>query len=277
MNYRHAYHAGNFADVVKHVVLVLCLDYLRRKDAGFRVIDAHAGAGLYDLSGVEAQKTGEWEKGVGRLASLSGAPADLRLYLDAVEADLRQGRYPGSPLIAARGLRAQDRLHANELHGETCATLRDVLADFAGVRVTQMDAYEALRAHLPPPERRGLALIDPPFEDKREFDILTRQMDEWKKRWATGTYLVWYPIKATSPIEPLKQAAAELNMPRSWCLEAMIRPRTHALTFNGCGLILFNAPYTVPERIEALAPVLQGALALRSLQCTPLVADQPVR
>ncbi len=266
MNYRHAYHAGNFADVVKHIVLILCLDHLRRKETGFRVIDAHAGAGLYDLSGAEAQKTGEWEKGVGRLAGVTDAPADLRLYLDAVEPDLRTRHYPGSPLIAARALRAQDRLIANELHGETCAALRRTMSSHPGVRVTQMDAYEFLRAHLPPPERRGLVLVDPPFEDKREFEILARQMGEWKRRWATGIYLVWYPIKAVSPIETLKEAAAALTMPRTWCLEVMVRPRTHALTFNGCGLILFNAPYTVPERVEALAPVLRSALALISVR-----------
>lgn len=262
MNYRHVYHAGNFADVLKHLVLALCVDYLQRKDGPLCFIDTHGGAGLYDLTSPEAQKTGEWEKGIGRLKDLGEKPGDLRLYLDQLGPDLEGGRYPGSPLIIARRLRPQDRLIANDLHGETFEALRNLLAPFPGARAVQMDAYECARAHIPPKERRGLVLIDPPFEQKTEFETLIRQMREWKKRWPTGVYILWYPIKAHLPVAALKQAARALALPRTWLVEVLAFPRERPESFNGSGLILFNAPYGVPERVEALLPVLREAMSL---------------
>jgi 23S rRNA (adenine2030-N6)-methyltransferase len=273
VNYRHIYHAGNFADVVKHIVLVLVLDYLQKKEGGLCVIDAHAGAGLYDLGSEEAGKTREWERGIGRLGSAEDAPPDLGLYLRHVAKDLDAGRYPGSPLLAARLLRPQDRLIANELHEPTFEALRLTLSPFAQARATRMDAYEALRAYLPPKERRGLALIDPPFEKKNEFETLMGQMRHWRKRWATGVFLLWYPIKAHLPAAALKEAARDLGLPRTWSAEALVSPREQAETLNGCGLILFNAPYGIPERVEALMPFLGKAMALHETACSWLVPD----
>jgi 23S rRNA (adenine2030-N6)-methyltransferase len=273
VNYRHIYHAGNFADVVKHIVLVLALDYLQRKEGGLCVIDAHAGAGLYDLRSEEAEKTGEWERGVGCLKDAARAPADLELYLGLVREDLRAGRYPGSPLLAARRLRPQDRLIANELHQPAFKALRATLAPFANARAACMDAYEALRANLPPKERRGLALIDPPFEQKNEFDTLMSQMRQWKKRWATGVFLLWYPIKAHLPSAALREAARDLGLPRTWAAETLIRPREQGNTLNGCGVILFNAPYSIPERVAALFPYLGGAMSLHEIAGSWLVSD----
>ena len=172
MNYRHIYHAGNFADVLKHIVLVLCLDYLQKKDGGLCLIDAHGGAGLYALDSEEAAKTGEWERGIGRLLGRADAPAGLRLYLDLIQPDLDARRYPGSPLIMAKHLRGQDRLIAAELHEPTFEALQAALTPYKQARVLHADAYECLRAHIPPKERRGLALIDPPFELKDEFQTL---------------------------------------------------------------------------------------------------------
>jgi 23S rRNA (adenine2030-N6)-methyltransferase len=262
MNYRHAYHAGNFADVLKHIVLVLCLDYLQKKAGPLCIIDAHAGAGLYDLNSNEAMKTGEWQQGAGCLRGISDAPGDLGLYLDLMRGDLDGGRYPGSPLLVSRRLRPHDRLIANELHEETFDALRTVLKPYKNARAIKMDAYQCIRANIPPNERRGLVLIDPPFEQKDEFATLTRQMKEWKKRWPRGVYLLWYPIKAHLPIAALKEAVRSLSLPRTWSVETLILPRNQAETLNGCGLIVFNAPYSVPDRVAALLPVLKETLNL---------------
>ncbi|MBT3071827.1 23S rRNA (adenine(2030)-N(6))-methyltransferase RlmJ [Rhodomicrobium sp. Az07] len=276
MNYRHAFHAGNFADVIKHAVLAFCVDYLLRKENPLCLVDAHGGAGLYDLRSEEAEKTGEWARGVGALmqaapGAAEGAAAALEPYLRLVREDAAEGFYPGSPLLLARRLRPQDRLIANELHESTRDALRGTLAEFPGARVTGVDAYECIRAAIPPKERRGLVLIDPPFEEKDEFETLIRQMREWKKRWATGVYLLWYPIKATSPTGSLKAEAAALGLPRTWCVETLIYPRGRALSLNGCGLILFNAPYTVPEAVETALPALADAMRLHETHTAWLV------
>ena len=262
MNYRHLYHAGNFADVIKHIVLTQCLDYLQRKEGPLCIVDAHAGAGLYDLRSEEAAKTSEWERGIGCLQGLPSAPADLERYLSLVRDDLSEGRYPGSPLLIARCLRQQDRLIANELHEPTFEALRTNLTPFKNARASRLDAYECIRATIPPKERRGLVLIDPPFEEKDEFATLARQMKQWKKRWATGICVLWYPIKAHLPVAALKDEARNLALPRTWSVETLMFPRTQADTLNGCGLTVFNAPFTVPERIDALLPALKEAMNL---------------
>ena len=267
MNYRHAYHAGNFADVLKHIVLVLCLDYLQKKEGGLCIVDAHGGEGLYALDSEEAAKTKEWEGGIGRLAGSRDIPPDLTLYLDRVRGDLDTQHYPGSPLLIARQLRPQDRLIAAELHPPTFQALETILEPHKNARAAHMDGYECIRARIPPRERRGLVLIDPPYEQKDEFRTLARQMQEWKKRWATGVYILWYPIKAHLPVAELKEAAQALQLPRTWCTEILIRPRREPETLNGCGLIVFNAPYTVPERVEALLPFLKEAMRLQEAAC----------
>jgi 23S rRNA (adenine2030-N6)-methyltransferase len=271
MNYRHIYHAGNFADVLKHIVLVLCLDYLQRKDSGLCLIDAHGGAGLYPLDSDEAAKTGEWERGIGRLWGRDSAPADLLLYLDLIKPDLDARLYPGSPLIMARQMREQDRLIAAELHEPTFEALQTALGPHRQARAMHVDAYECVRAQIPPKERRGLVLIDPPFELKDEFQTLGRQMREWKKRWATGVFLLWYPVKAHLPVAGLKAAAKALGLRRTWVAEALILPRDRPDSLNGCGLILFNAPYTVPERTATLLPHLKEAMGLHDAAAEWLV------
>ncbi len=266
MNYRHIYHAGNFADVVKHIVLVLCVDYLQKKDGGLCFLDAHGGAGLYALDSEEAVKTREWENGIGRLWGRAGIPVELELYSGLVKEDLDAQRYPGSPILMARRLRSQDRLIAAELHEPTFEALQAVLKPYKNARAMQMDAYECVRAHIPPTERRGLVLIDPPFELKDEFQTLARQMRAWKKRWASGVYILWYPIKAHLPVAELKAAAQALELRRTWCVEALIWPRDRPESLNGCGVIVFNAPFTVPERVEALLPFLIETMALHESQ-----------
>jgi 23S rRNA (adenine2030-N6)-methyltransferase len=264
MNYRHLYHAGNFADVLKHITLLFCAAYLQKKDRPVFFLDAHAGAGLYDLTSLEAGKTSEWQRGIGRIdAKASALPESLkRLYWDSVRHDFGKGRYPGSPLLLARLLRPQDRLIASELHPETFAALSGILKSNSKVRILRMDAYQTIRASLPPPERRGLVLVDPPFERKDEFTRLATEFKAWKKRFATGTYLVWYPLKAHLPVSWLKQAAIDAAFSRTWCVEAFVSPATQAGTLNGCGVMIFNAPFMVPEQIAALLPYLQSALDL---------------
>lgn len=262
MNYRHIYHAGNFADVMKHLAMLIILDHLKKKDSPFCVIDAHGGIGIYDLMGEQAQKTREWEDGVGRLSGLTDTSEDLSLYTDIIAPYMGKHLYPGSPLLAAHMLRANDRMIANELHPEDVETLKDTLYDFRNARVTHLDAYECIRANIPPPEKRGIVLIDPPFEKTDEFETLARQMEEWKKRFANGIFIIWYPIKSHLAVDAMKNAARELGLPRTWCLETLRHSRTQEGTFNGSGLIVFNTPYQVPERIEAILPLLEERLGL---------------
>ncbi len=261
MNYRHAYHAGNFADVMKHLTMVMCLDYLRQKDKGFCVIDAHGGCGLYNLHSGEAQKTGEYKEGIELLGSAPVSNPDLTLYLSYVRKDLAKGKYPGSPLIAARTLRDQDRLIAGELHPDDYKTLKMVMGSHRNVRIEQRDAYETLRTYLPPSERRGLILVDPPFEKRDEFEKLGRQAKQWAARFPTGIYLIWYPIKAQSPHANLGQTVAD-HFSDVLCFEAMRFPADRPEGLNGSGLLVVNPPFGLQARLETLAPVLQQNLTL---------------
>src|SRR6218665_1595395 len=207
MNYRHAFHAGNFADVVKHLILVRILDYLKRKDAAFRVLDTHAGIGLYDLEGDEAGRTGEWVEGIGRVMAggLSGPAGALAApYLDAVRAQNPDGGlrfYPGSPFTPRPLLREQDRLFALELHPEDAEALRENFAGDIQTRATHLDGWAALGTHLPPREKRGLVLIDPPFEEKGEFSRMVSGLAKAHQRWPGGIYALWYPIKEPAEVE----------------------------------------------------------------------------
>src|SRR6185437_10460875 len=201
MNYRHAFHAGNIADVLKHAVLARILVHLGEKAAAFRVIDTHAGTGRYDLAAAQAARTGEWRDGIGRLWAAE-LPDDIRgllaPYLAAVASANGGGalrHYPGSPLIALSLMRPQDRLVACELEPGAAAALAANLRRDARARAVAIDGWSALNAYVPPQERRGVILIDPPYEDKQEFARLADAMVAAGRKWATGTYLVWYPIK----------------------------------------------------------------------------------
>lgn len=202
MNYRHSYHAGNFADVVKHLAEVAILAHLAKKDAPFAVIDSHAGRGNYDLASDEALKTGEAASGIESLRDTSGSPL-LERYLSLV-AESGARVYPGSPLIAAKMLRPQDRLVAIEKHPEEALALKNLLSPWRKARVEEADGYARLMALLPPPERRGLVLIDPPFEARDEFESLGLAIRDALRRFATGIYLIWYPIKSDSAARALE-------------------------------------------------------------------------
>ena len=261
MNYRHAYHAGNFADVHKHAILTLLLGHLRKKDTPFHVLDTHAGIGRYDLSGAEAGKTGEFEAGIGKL--LSG-PADplLTPYLDLVRAENGPGQlrfYPGSPSIARALARPDDRLTLVELHPEDAETLRALFQRDRQVTIREEDAYQALRACLPPKERRGLVLVDPPYEVKDEFQRMVKGMGEALRRWPTGIYALWYPIKSLSEVARFKDELVNFGKP---CLtsELMLRAPEDETKLNGSGVAVINPPWQFDEQTERLLPLLQTAL-----------------
>jgi 23S rRNA (adenine2030-N6)-methyltransferase len=252
MNYRHAYHAGNFADVVKHLAEVAVLTHLAKKDAPFAVIDSHAGRGLYDLGSEEARKTGEAHAGIEKLENLPGPPL-LQRYLSLV-AESGAHHYPGSPLIAARMLRPQDRLVAVEKHPEEAALLKDALAPWRKARVETADGYARLAALLPPPERRGLVLVDPPFEAPDEFEQAARTAREAYRKFATGIYLFWYPIKSDAAGNAFAGEILAGGARKALRIEIALAAPEGKL--GRAGLLVLNPPYGFDtDMATALAPV----------------------
>jgi 23S rRNA (adenine2030-N6)-methyltransferase len=267
MNYRHAFHAGNFADVVKHIIFTRILAYLMRKDAPFRVIDTHAGVGLYDLFGDEAGRTGEWREGIGRLmaAELPASSAALVApYLAAVNAQNPDGQmryYPGSPFIARHMLRDQDRLMALELHPADAQALRENFAGDIQTRVTELDGWAAMGTHLPPKEKRGLVLVDPPFEIKGEFERMTQALVKAHARWPGGTYAFWYPIKDPKDVQFYAKALRATEIARILRLELTIRAPSTPPRLHGTGMVVINPPYVLEDEMRTLLPTLAGLLA----------------
>lgn len=267
MNYRHSYHAGNFADVLKHAVLAQIITYLKRKDQAFRVIDTHAGIGLYDLSSVEAQKTGEWREGIGRVTGAELSPelkAFLAPWLEAVEALNPEGgllHYPGSPKLTRQLMRKQDRLTAIELHPEDAAQLRQVFEGDYQVRVIELDGWLSLGAHLPPKEKRGMVLIDPPFEEAGEYDRMIDGLARATRRFPGGTYMLWHPIKADSPLGAFDNKLIALGRPRTLTVRMLARANQTAPGLNGTGLVIINPPYTLEAELRQVLPELARLLA----------------
>ncbi len=266
MNYRHAFHAGSFADVFKHAVLCRILHYLRGKPAAFRVIDTHAGAGLYDLAGAEASRGGEWHDGIERLlaARLSEPVAALLTpYLEVIGALNERGRlrvYPGSPAIARAWLRPQDRLIACELEPKAARALAGHLRGDSRIKTLAIDGWTALSAYVPPPERRGLVLVDPPFEQDSDFHRLSHGLAEAHRKWATGLYALWYPIKGRGEPDALAKRLRRLGMPKILRAELTVTPGSDPTRLNGCGLILVNPPWTLESELSALLPAFAGLL-----------------
>lgn len=267
MNYRHIYHAGNFADVLKHAVLARIIVYLQKKEAPFRMLDTHAGIGLYDLSGTEAQKTGEWQDGIGRLVDAELPPAVAAIlapYLDAVRALNPEGgltRYPGSPKLARMLFRPQDRLSAIELHPDDCASLSRLFEGDFQVRVTELDGWLALGAHLPPKEKRGLVLVDPPFELEGEYDRLVDGLARAYRRFANGIYCLWYPMKKGAPVAAFHERLKALEIPKMLCTELTVMSDRETTGLNGSGLVIVNPPFTLKEELHAILPLLKDRLA----------------
>ena len=242
MNYRHAFHAGNFADCVKHALLLELLRAMQRKAKPFLVLDTHAGIGRYDLTSGPAERTGEWREGIARV--LAANPPALADYIALVD---RLGLYPGSPAISAALLREKDRLIACELHPEDAATLKREFSGTPGVAIHERDGYEALRAFLPPPEKRALILIDPPFERPDEFLLLAKSLIAAYEKFKTGVYVVWYPIKHRAPVRDFAETLKLSKIRDVINVEFLRRPPSDPTKLNGCGLLIINPPFGFAE------------------------------
>ncbi len=259
MNYRHGYHAGNFADVVKHVAMTAILLHLRKKETGFSAIDSHAGRGLYDLSGAQAAATGEALGGIGRLTG--DLPGNLPEALAAYLALVKQGgagAYPGSPLIAAKLLRRQDRLTAIEKHPEEFAVLKDVLAPFRNAVAEKADGYARLVRLLPPPSRRGLIVTDPPFESPDEFSALAQTVRACLRKFATGIFLIWYPIKSRGAADAFVGEVLAAGPGRALAVETAVAPQDEKRDekLARAGLLVINPPYGFEAAMRDSAAVI---------------------
>lgn len=272
VNYRHAFHAGNFADVVKHVALALCFDRLNAKEAPYRYIDTHAGIGLYDFEGEEAGRSPEWKDGVGRIWEAErGAPesvsAVLAPWLNVIRR-LNSGglqHYPGSPVLAAELMRENDALRLCELHPPTVELLRQAMGRDKRVKIEERDGFDALPAYLPPPERRGLVLIDPPFEAgtsgrKLDFDWMLTVAAKAVKRWQSGTYIFWRPIKDMDAVAAFDGELASMlieqgGIPADKLLVVDLWVRAIGQgSLAGAGVVIVNPPFGVADHLRAVLP-----------------------
>ena len=273
MNYQHAFHAGNFADVHKHAVLARVLIHLRNKPAAFRVIDTHAGAARYDLLAQEATRGGEWHDGIAKVWAArptsgddrsGGGAALLTPYLDAV-ASLNPGgslrTYPGSPLVALALLRPQDRLIACELEPRAAALLQAALRRDRRAKALTIDGWTALGAYVPPKERRGVVLIDPPFEEAADFTRLSSALVAAHRKWPTGIYMLWYPIKERDAAEALVRRLKRTGLAGLLRCEINLAPPAAALGLTGSGVILVNPPYKLDADLGLLLPALGKILS----------------
>lgn len=265
MNYRHAYHAGNFADVAKHVALVLALDLLARKDAPYFFLDTHSGRGSYLLAAAETQRAGEYRTGILPLLAAREPPEAVARYLELVRAHGVEGeklvRYPGSPRLAAACLRAGDRAALCELERGEASALR---AEFRGderFAVHERDGYEALVALVPPREKRGLVLVDPPYEQPDEFERVETALLAALKRWATGTYAVWYPLKHGPAADRFVGRMQATGVRRQLVAELHVRHADSPVGLNGSGLLVVNPPWQFDERLRPALRWLHAQLA----------------
>jgi 23S rRNA (adenine2030-N6)-methyltransferase len=263
--YRHMFHAGNFADVFKHALLARLLAALAAKPKPYCYIDTHAGIGRYDLRHAWAQKAREYETGIGRLWHVKDVPPALQPYLDIVRAENPNGHlrfYPGSPLIAKRYIRPHDRMVLTELNRVDCAELAAGFAREHRVAVRLMDAYEALKAYLPPAERRGLVLVDSSFDRAREFARIVKALKAAHARWPTGMYAIWYPLMEPAPMRDFYTDIQRSGIRKVLRLELTVRERGESGIISGCGMLVINAPWRFDEEATPMLRWLAGALAM---------------
>jgi len=266
MNYRHAFHAGNFADVFKHIIIARILTHLKEKVTPFRVIDTHAGEGLYDLTGEQACRTGEWRDGVGRLASakLPSQAAELIIpYVAALRACNRDGElryYPGSPLLVRHLLRPQDRLIACELEAGAAAALSRHLRGSATAKAVRIDGWIALEAYVPAKERRGLVIVDPSFEEPHDLARLADGVRAARRKWPTGIYLMWYPLKGRDGPDRLIRNLRRAGIEKCLRVEFAVAPPQAVAGLNACGVLVVNPPWKLADEIRIFAPALVDVL-----------------
>ena len=263
MNYKHIYHAGNFADVAKHVGLTYCLGALQRKDAAFFVLDSHAGRGYYDLQAPEAQKSGEAERGIQRLIETSIGETALAGYFAAIRArrGKRLARYPGSPALIAAGLRAQDRALFVELVPAEARAAEREIESLGRTRTEIGDGYAALKAFLPPEERRGLVLIDPPYESLDELKSMLQAFTDAYRRWPSGIFLMWYPIRSAVQRAMVHARFEALRIPKMLYADLAIHPDDAGVGLAGSGLMIVNPPYGADAHLRQAYAVIHKGIA----------------
>lgn len=249
MNYQHEYHAGSACDVIKHVTLLAALNTLLNKDSAFCYLDTHAGLGEYDLTNVTANKTAEYQSGIARLTHQQFSHPILKKYLQ-LTADKK--RYPGSPLIAESVLREHDEMHLIEKEADVYQTLKDHFYYDKRAHTHHADGYTALNGLIPPKAKRGVVLIDPPYEDKNEFDNIFQCLKHAYKKWPTGIYMMWYPIKARQSIDLFLKQLQRLDLPKMLIAEFCFWPDDVPLRLNGSGMMIINAPWKLNEELNIL-------------------------
>lgn len=263
MNYRHAFHAGNFADVHKHVVLLALIERLRRKPKPLFYLDTHAGRGWYDLHSTEALRSDEWRTGIGLITGAAPLSEDIRRYLQVVSsprAHPDENRYPGSPLLAASQLRDIDRIVLVEQQIAEAQALDQTLHGRRGVSVVCGDGYASLKTYLPPRENRGLVLIDPPYESDKEFAQILKALHFGLSRWPNGVFALWYPIKASRESHRLHTTLRTSGLRKLLLLELTVRPADSPMGLNGSGMLIANPPWQFDEEMRPALAELQMML-----------------
>ncbi|MDX7986233.1 23S rRNA (adenine(2030)-N(6))-methyltransferase RlmJ [Xenorhabdus sp. 12] len=263
LSYRHSFHAGNHADVLKHTVQSLIIESLKTKEKPFLYLDTHAGAGRYQLSGEHAERTGEYLEGIGRIWQRDDIPEELASYMDAVKAlnpndSLRY--YPGSPLIARHLLRDYDELNLSELHPSDFPLLRSEFSRDERARALREDGYQQLKSKLPPRSRRGFILIDPPYELKSDYRMVVQGIQEGYKRFATGTYALWYPVVLRQQIKRLIKELEATGIRKILQIELGVRPDSDQRGMTASGMIVINPPWKLEQQMKAVLPWLQQVL-----------------
>lgn len=263
LSYRHAFHAGNFADVLKHAVLIHTIDYMTEKEKSIRIIDTHAGAGGYALTGQQPLKNREFDTGIGSLWQATDLPPFLARYREVIASFNTSGQlssYPGSPLIAQKLSREQDRLFLHELHSTDHRLLNQAIGHDRRVKIAEEDGFTGMRALLPPPERRALVLIDPSYEIKSDYNLVVEQLKEAYKRFATGTYALWYPVVSRTRVEALERGLIKSGIKNIQLFESGIEPDNAEFGMNAAGMIVINPPWTLWQAMEQTLPYLTERL-----------------
>jgi 23S rRNA (adenine2030-N6)-methyltransferase len=263
LSYRHAFHAGNFADVLKHSLLLHCLNYMRQKDKPLRIIDTHAGAGAYKLGNSQPIKNREFDNGIGQLWARQDLPEALQEYVAFVRgfnSDNKLQAYPGSPLFMQAALRPKDTLFLHEMHSTDWRLLSEAIGKDKQVKITDTDGFAGMQALLPPPDRRSLTFIDPSYELKNDYLHVIKQVIEAHKRFATGTYIIWYPVVLRSRIDDMERALKKSGMRNIQQYEFGISPDTEEFGMNSAGLFVINPPWTLWKAMEDTLPFLADNL-----------------
>ncbi|MGK1532035.1 23S rRNA (adenine(2030)-N(6))-methyltransferase RlmJ [Klebsiella pneumoniae] len=263
LSYRHSFHAGNHADVLKHTVQSLIIESLKEKEKPFLYLDTHAGAGRYQLSGEHAERTGEYLEGIARIWQQDDLPAELEPYISVVEHFNRNGQlryYPGSPLIARQLLREQDSLQMTELHPSDFPLLRAEFQKDSRARIDKADGYQQLKAKLPPVSRRGLILIDPPYEIKTDYQAVVTGINEGYKRFATGTYALWYPVVLRAQIKRMIKELEATGIRKILQIELAVRPDSDQRGMTASGMIVINPSWKLEQQMNNVLPWLHSKL-----------------